>query len=288
MIKVKVDTSGVSKALLGFATRGLALDEVLARAGGVLRANAKRKMDAQQFVALDPATIARKITAAEIDFLAKSKSGQSVATSVPRMAAKVARALLSASTAKSSKASDRAMNRAWVGATSLQGIVNSKMGQGIGATSIDRLLAIAAKEARRKKIYSESLKAARAHKATTRKSGISGGTGSDAADRYLVDREKERVKITRIGAKRYRADKRSMQILGSLRDSMAIAVKGNTAIVFSHSKWSSVHNDGGTAGHGAAIPQREFLVITESAAREIVTFLEAELAEKWAAASAGT
>jgi len=51
----------------------------------------------------------------------------------------------------------------------------------------------------------------------------------------------------------------SGELLGNIARSITHEIKGGTLEVFSRIKWAGIHNDGGTAGHGARIPERKFL-----------------------------
>lgn len=52
-------------------------------------------------------------------------------------------------------------------------------------------------------------------------------------------------------------------ILGGIGNSISAKVKGGLLTLESKIDWSGVHNDGGTAGHGARIPARPFLYWTD-------------------------
>lgn len=70
-----------------------------------------------------------------------------------------------------------------------------------------------------------------------------------------------------IGAREDRAVAKAVgaPILGKLAGSLVVEVDGANVTLTSRTKgeWSAVHNDGGTAGRGARIPQRETIKIEE-------------------------
>lgn len=65
-------------------------------------------------------------------------------------------------------------------------------------------------------------------------------------------------KVT-VGGDRRKAD--NHQLLGRVARSLQWDIEGSKVSAYSKIPWSEVHNAGGTAGHGAPEPQREFLAI---------------------------
>lgn len=76
---------------------------------------------------------------------------------------------------------------------------------------------------------------------------------------------KEAAKLTeRVGRSLQRAEKKIQDFkdgkaLGQIANSIRYEVKNGTLEVFSEIGWAGIHNDGGTAGKGAKIPERKFL-----------------------------
>ena len=77
--------------------------------------------------------------------------------------------------------------------------------------------------------------------------------------------ERLRKSIQKLPERLARAQaKHGGQILGKVASSIAAKIKKGTLTLESKIPWSAVHNDGGTAGHGSAIPGRTFLEWTEA------------------------
>lgn len=72
----------------------------------------------------------------------------------------------------------------------------------------------------------------------------------------------ERVQRAAEGAAEKLQRYESGELLGAMARSIYATVEGKMLTIESKIAWSGVHNDGGTAGHGARIPQREFLAWT--------------------------
>lgn len=80
-------------------------------------------------------------------------------------------------------------------------------------------------------------------------------------DSVLVSEKKSSAIKSRISKAE---DKASKKILGKLSSSLAAEIKHASLRVYSKAnEIALVHNEGGTAGHGAHEPQREFLVLDE-------------------------
>lgn len=71
--------------------------------------------------------------------------------------------------------------------------------------------------------------------------------------------EKAQTTRRRVGGDRRKSDKH--QLLGRLRTSLEGFTTALSAILRNRVPWSGVHNEGGTAGHRASIPQRTTLQI---------------------------
>jgi phage gpG-like protein len=61
--------------------------------------------------------------------------------------------------------------------------------------------------------------------------------------------------------------------------SIRATVGSGSLQVFSEIEWAAVHNDGGTAGHGAKIPQRTFLDLEEDDLEVLESFILDEVEE---------
>lgn len=91
-------------------------------------------------------------------------------------------------------------------------------------------------------------------------------THADALDR--ISAVKAGKSIQGLGARIGRAQKKAAEhLLGKMASSISAKVSGHVLTVQSKIDWSSVHNEGGSAGHGAHIPKREFLSLDEDDTR---------------------
>jgi len=82
---------------------------------------------------------------------------------------------------------------------------------------------------------------------------VNGGLGGES----LADAKTTKALVKRIA--RGVADAQNRPILGRLPYSHRATVTGNQLDVASPVAWAGVQNDGGTAGHGAKIPERQWL-----------------------------
>ena len=57
--------------------------------------------------------------------------------------------------------------------------------------------------------------------------------------------------------------RRARRLLGKLPNAIIVAAESDRIIARSRASWSAVHQDGGRAGHGAVIPRRQFLWISD-------------------------
>jgi phage gpG-like protein len=215
------------------------LDKPLARMAGWMRSQSKLAFDQQGpgWAPLAASTQARKLTAADVALFSKSKSGRSQAKTAQTEARKLAKAEESAKNLKRAAARDKAAARAAIHASNLGALAASH-----GFPTTDRLLLAIQRENARRKRHGEALRAARA--------------ATDPAEAKQLRQQAKR---------RYRISALSTQMLGGLRNSEYIFVDGNDAVVASRTKWSGIHNHGGTAGNGAHIPERRFLAIPAAA-----------------------
>jgi phage gpG-like protein len=105
--------------------------------------------------------------------------------------------------------------------------------------------------------------------------GLKGKTLGQTLGRYhqttaALKRAAERQAKKKMEARRSgktvaaRQQEQRRPILGRLRSSLeAKSGDGRNVIVESRAPWSSVHNEGGTVGNGAQVPERQFLVIDD-------------------------
>ncbi len=68
-------------------------------------------------------------------------------------------------------------------------------------------------------------------------------------------------------------------ILGGLTKTLSVDVSGGTMTLESrtHGTWSDVHNEGGTAGHGAKIPERKTLELESHDIQVLISILKSHL-----------
>lgn len=78
------------------------------------------------------------------------------------------------------------------------------------------------------------------------------------------------------GKKRHRR-----RLLGRLPYAIAIQSGPTFVRAVSRARWSNVHQRGGTAGHGARIPRREFMWASRKPVREVRTMLKAAIMAAW-------
>ena len=93
--------------------------------------------------------------------------------------------------------------------------------------------------------------------------------------------------LGRIGRRMARAEEKvrryeSGEALGAIANSFGIKIDKGSLEIFSHITWAGVHNEGGTAGHGAAIPQRKFLEWTPQRIAKLCEISQQYMLEKFA------
>ena len=87
-----------------------------------------------------------------------------------------------------------------------------------------------------------------------------------------VDRLRRQLAKAQTTGKRVGGDKRAIEkhgLLGKLASSIGAKAQGLRVVVESAVAWSRVHNEGGTVGHAAAVPERRFLEITQEAVQAL-------------------
>ena len=68
-------------------------------------------------------------------------------------------------------------------------------------------------------------------------------------------------------------------ILGGLPETLEVEVNGATVTLASRTRkhWTDVHNEGGEAGRGAKIPQRQTIVLEDSDVEILISMLKAHM-----------
>lgn len=262
----KID--GYTQRLELLGDKALNIGEPLARVGGFIKGQAKHRIDAggPGWPPLAPATVARKLTGEQFAFFARfGKRKHSIADTVVATEKKISRLLIRSRDGKTEKQRAKALASAEAHGEFLAQVA-SDYGSALKIQDVDDLLDVAHREMQRRKMHGYALAAARMMELRPGEHRVErkyvDRKGRERTASVVVNPSKERRRVARIGATRYRRDIRSTQVLGSLRDALHLYVDGGHAVVvFAGPKWSGVHNRGGTAGHGAKIPKREYLTI---------------------------
>lgn len=81
---------------------------------------------------------------------------------------------------------------------------------------------------------------------------------------YYPIRKDVKKLAERIGRRHEQADEKirryeSGEALGRIMNSFSVKIESSYMEMYSQVKWAGIHNEGGTAGHGASIPARPFL-----------------------------
>lgn len=273
LLKAEFHVDGVVRRLEVFGHAASDLREPLARSGGYLRGQAKHRIDQQGpgWKALDEETVRRKMTHAKLQLLeAMFPRRRPGTTPLLKAADALAVARGRAESAKTTRARETALARAKqegeklafyqraFGAPAKVGRrVRGKDGRFESVVDVAALISFVQREQRRARLHGEALRAARA----------------------LPQGSAERRRVSRIGAQRYQRSERSTRLLGGLYDSLHLAVEAKLVKVFSGPRWSGVHNEGGTAGNGATIPERRFLQITSADVHFVVEMFRHYLLE---------
>lgn len=95
---------------------------------------------------------------------------------------------------------------------------------------------------------------------------------------------KGRLTLAREALARKRAGGRrrmSRRILGRLPGAVKIEAGRNRIVARSKSRWSGVHQDGGTAGRGARIPARPFLWVSDALEAALRFIFERHILGRW-------
>lgn len=259
MLTLKLNVDGLERKLSLMVDALSDLEKPLARAGGILRAEAKKSFASRGpgWPALSDETEKRKPSMKALGFYSLNDRKRSRADTVTTEDNKLQRALARAEKAKTDKAQQKALAAADVHRSNLETLQRA-YGAALRTSDTSALVAVARKELRRRKIRGAAMRAAR-----------------------QIEDETERRRVARLGSTRYRRDARSLDMLGSLRDSISLYVTEQSVSVFSHSMWAGVHNDGGRAGNNATIPKRTFLEFTDRSLGRIVDLLKEQLISAW-------
>lgn len=247
LLTAEFQVEGIVRRMEVFGDACTDLREPLARCGGYLRGRAKHRIDEQGpgWPAPAPDTTRRKMTTGKLQLLEalfpRRRPGK---VPVLRAVEKLAVARGRAATAKTTRARETALARAQHEGETLA-FYQRAFGAPAGLRDVGALIRFTQRELRRQHIHGAALQAARA----------------------LPKGSIERRRVASIGKARYQRSERSTRLLGGLYDSIHLRVEMKVVVVFSGPAWSGVHNRGGTAGHGARIPERRFLLIDQADVR---------------------
>lgn len=101
-----------------------------------------------------------------------------------------------------------------------------------------------------------------------------------AALKRAAEKQAAKKQEKRRSGKTVAEQQQNRPILGRLRSSLIAKLDGRNAIVESRAPWSSVHNEGGTVGNGAQVPERQFLVIDDEDPEELRRIAENRIEQK--------
>ena len=279
-----VDISGMARkfnAMVG-ATQGEALNEALLRTGGKVRSRIKGDVfgteGAGKWPALAQSTQDRKLNIHEVALLQKNyrtSHAQNIAKASHQIAQAKAReqAIKNRIAELQRKGRDRAAAKAVKAIHDVQGkiadreaFIRSFRHRAVAA-GIRDVVAFAVRDVEREKKRRAIVKA----QAIARRAGH--GFGDD---------EKGARAAARASTRRYRASEKSTRMLGGLEDSISIhLVDGKRIEIFSKARIGAIHNFGGTAGHGAKIPAREFMFLVDGDLEFLAGLLREQMIEAW-------
>lgn len=286
LFSFSVDVSGVARkfSALVDATQGEALDTALLRTGGVVRARTKRDVFATEgagkWPGLAQSTLDRKMTLARAQLL--TAHGRGVQHSVPHLIVREAAAIektkareamlrirLAAQAAKGRKtaATERSIATALGRQRKAIDYLRSKRfaATAAGFANTAALIAFAQKEVARAKEHGAVLKSFKAAK----KAG------------HKFSAEEQRA-LLRQSKRRYSVSEASTRMLGGLENSLSLhLVEGKRIEIFSKAHIGAIHNFGGTAGHGAKIPKREFMSLVDSDIEFLIGLLKENMIKAW-------
>lgn len=282
-VDLRVDLDEVEQATDALADQVGDPRRALLRAGGVIRARARRIFAAEGpgWAPLAESTLKRKLTEPQLNLLrdtGRGKTGErSVVQRIVRDAAGAEKWTHRATAIGERLAKARLKGRT---TAALEGKYNAALVQ--QRTYIDKirkhrfsavaagirpseLVAFARREVHRQKAHGKILRAFRQLKRA----------GAQFAP-------EEQRRMLRQGARRYRASEDSTRILGGLANTLGLHLVGPMTVrAYSKAYISGIHNDGGTAGHGAQIKARPFLQLLESDSEALAAFLLEDAMEAW-------
>lgn len=103
---------------------------------------------------------------------------------------------------------------------------------------------------------------------------------SERLEKQLAKQQAKPASERKIGGTVAERDaKKNRPILGKLSSSIEATLQRDTLEMRSRVPWAGVHNDGGTAGHGAHIPKRTFLELTSEDLRRLKEIADEYLQE---------
>lgn len=283
--------------------------EPLARVGGFIKSQSKKRFDSggPGWEPLKASTIARKPTAVAIAFFKKNRHGKSASDDVAALGKRLAKSLTMAGSAeaksaealtiagrlstakgrrigagiaaKADKRRGAALAKAEAIGAELHGLVEQYgNGRAVKASDVAGLVSAAEKEQARRAKHGLARLAARDMPLTEGERRVTvkfkDNKGNERTRQVIVNQSNERRRVGRHGATRYRNSMQSLQLLGSLRNALHLYVDGAAVVVIAGPGWSGVHNKGGTAGNGAKIPKREYLIINSETLAVTVAIFE--------------
>lgn len=256
-LRASVNLAGLERRFSALVAAASDPKTALLRCGGVVRSHSERTFATQGpgWAPLAPATMARKLDAAQVAFLAKTngKRASALALALDRKMNQTRLAVMRARTeAATIRAQGRLRSQEGAAAALELAFASKRL------SSFAAMVAFAQKDRERARKHGAAMKAAReAFKAGQ----------ITAEEKRRIAAQGKRRQIASTGS--------AAQMLGNLDKSIAMALTGPRQVsIFSKSRIGGVHNVGGTAGHGAKIPARPFMYIPDNARpvfAEIVT-----------------
>lgn len=270
-IKMALNLDGLTNKLASLAAAAADPSVALLRCGGVVRAHAERAFEQEGpgWQRLAPATEARKITAQEIDLLAKDAKGKSGLRTVEVAARALTRAMERSDNAATEKLRAKWEKKIEVALANVETI--EKRFQSRRLPNFAALQAYAERERARAKYHGENQRIARKMALADGESWgeykykVARGKnkGQERTGKYVVNASLERRRMRNRGKRRYQAESGADRILGKLDKSISMKLEARRVRIFSHARIGGIHNVGGVAGKGAKIPARPFMYIPE-------------------------
>ena len=279
-----VDISGMARKFSALidATKGDALNEALLRTGGKVRSRIKGDVfgteGAGKWPALAQSTQDRKMNIHEVALLQKNyrtSHVQNIAKAAHQIAQAKAReqALKNRIAELQRKGRDRAAAKAVKTFHDVQGKIADREAfirsfrHRAAAAGIRDVVAFALHDVSREK---------------KRRAIVAAQNAAKRAGHGFGDDEKGARAAARASTRRYRASEKSTRMLGGLEDSITMRlVDGKRIEVFSKARIGAIHNFGGTAGHGAKIPAREFMFLVDGDMEFLAGLLREQMIQAW-------